>query len=338
MSGGKIMKRIFIVAVSISGLMLLSCSPSSEKLMPKPKHKSNKSTHDTFDPIVDILFVIDNSGSMQSHQTNLANNVRLFVDKIKQFQILDYHIGVTTTSVYESYSKSEDGQLVGKPLVVDKNTPNLDAALYNNMLVGTDGSAEEMPFAATYLALTEPNLSGANAGFYRPRADLAIIYLTDTEDQSEDVVKDASFLQQFLFSLKGGDSSKIHTYGAIVPSNVYDCQRESYSLPVRIENFFSLTGGISFSLCDPNFGAKLALIGDNLVGKIAQTIRLSQIPIPSTIRVTYGTQIVPNDRRYGWVYNPAENSLLLGPDFELSDQQPQGTKLEIYFTVADSFP
>lgn len=322
----------FAFSVAIVGA-LISCSPSSEKLVPQPDKKMSKSRHNTFDPVVDILFVIDNSGSMYSHQTNLAKNIRLFIDKIKQFQILDFHIGVTTTSVASSYGSSDDGALVGSPKFVDHNTPNLDQVLYDNLVVGTEGSATEMPFAGAYLALTEPNLSGRNIGFYRERADLAIIYLTDTDDQSESIVIDANFLAQFMFSLKNGDAKKVHTYGAIIPSNVSNCPREGYERPVRIEEFFKLTGGISFSLCDPDFGDKLADIGDNLVGQIARVMRLSEIPDVKSIRVNYGTQIVPNDFLTGWVYNPAENSIMLGPDFKLSEQLP-GTKLEVYFAIS----
>jgi hypothetical protein len=258
----------------------------------------------------------------------LAYNIQLFIAKIKQFQMLQFHIGVTSTSVHDY--NSEDGRLMGTPIFVDQNTPNLDQVLYKNLIIGTSGSGTEKPMDATYLALTEPNLSGPNQGFYRQSADLAVIYLTDAEDQSDEYVKAPSDLSDLLFKLKGGDGTKVHVYGAYVPSNVNNCDRDEDTLPVRLEEFFKRTNAITFSLCDTAFGAKLAAVGENLVSQIAHAIRLTKIPKPQTIKVNYGTQVIPNDARVGWTYNPIYNSIILGGDLVLSSQQP-GTTLTVEF-------
>jgi hypothetical protein len=48
----------------------------------------------------DILFVVDDSGSMNDNQTNLANNLGAFIDRLASLPIEDdYQIGVTTTDV-----------------------------------------------------------------------------------------------------------------------------------------------------------------------------------------------------------------------------------------------
>ena len=48
----------------------------------------------------DILFVIDDSGSMGEEQTNLASNLGVFIDRLASFAIEDdYQIGVITTDV-----------------------------------------------------------------------------------------------------------------------------------------------------------------------------------------------------------------------------------------------
>lgn len=49
---------------------------------------------------VDILFVIDDSGSMRAHQATLAKNIDRFVDAFAKSSIVDFHIGVL--SVYDS--------------------------------------------------------------------------------------------------------------------------------------------------------------------------------------------------------------------------------------------
>ncbi len=49
----------------------------------------------SFNPAVDILFVIDDSLSMEKHQKNLSNNIKLFVDELAKVKAIDFHIGYT---------------------------------------------------------------------------------------------------------------------------------------------------------------------------------------------------------------------------------------------------
>ena len=59
----------------------------------------------------DLLFVVDDSGSMASNQSNLAQNFGAFIDELAKTQRdraqrglvpLDFHIAITTSSVYEN--------------------------------------------------------------------------------------------------------------------------------------------------------------------------------------------------------------------------------------------
>jgi hypothetical protein len=104
------MKRWWLFA-----FVLFSCSGAADKWMfPFDTHPNNKIEGDpteVFDPRVDILFVVDSSGSMMSHQENLAKNIDLFVDKFVQAGTLDFHVGVITTDMDFTGHK---GQLWGK--------------------------------------------------------------------------------------------------------------------------------------------------------------------------------------------------------------------------------
>src|SRR5688572_11894683 len=60
---------------------------------------------------MDLLFVIDNSGSMAEEQGNLGANFPKFIKLLDDFKtsagdILDYRIGVTTTGRTATYSAS----------------------------------------------------------------------------------------------------------------------------------------------------------------------------------------------------------------------------------------
>ncbi len=66
---------------------------------------------------VDILWVIDNSGSMCEEQAALRKNFKAFIDKITS-QNIDFHIGVTTTQMKELFSPEPvaiPGQLQSTP-------------------------------------------------------------------------------------------------------------------------------------------------------------------------------------------------------------------------------
>lgn len=51
-------------------------------------------------PMLDLLFVIDDSNSMEPHQNNLAAAMKSFTDELSKLNLLDYRIGVT--SIYDS--------------------------------------------------------------------------------------------------------------------------------------------------------------------------------------------------------------------------------------------
>lgn len=173
----------------------------------------------------DILFVVDDSGSMEENQANLAANLGVFVQALKDAPVQnDFRVGVTTSSVtrfvasesvYRQYTSPSPsagtpfpagaivavtpgtpGELVydatqyaatggwGGERFLSVSDPDLLAKFDANVRVGADGSGKEQPFLAARLALSD-RLADANAGFLRPGARLAVIFVTDEDDCSE---------------------------------------------------------------------------------------------------------------------------------------------------------
>ncbi|MBN2359145.1 MAG: choice-of-anchor D domain-containing protein, partial [Deltaproteobacteria bacterium] len=118
-------------------------------------------------PTIDILFVVDNSGSMQQEQQSLAQNFTAFIQFTSELDI-DYHIGVTTTDT----ARSDAGALVAP--VIANTGPGATSDPIGEFIaavnVGTNGSATEKGLHAAVLALTEPLVETANAGFLRDTA------------------------------------------------------------------------------------------------------------------------------------------------------------------------
>ena len=294
----------------------------------------------TYNPKIDILFVVDNSGSMDSHQTTLSRNIALFTNEIFKSKTLDFHIGVVTSTADGNFGSTPgtNGILVGNPNYIDKNTPNGVSLLASDLMVGTMGSGSEMFFDPVVLALSSANTTGPNIGFYRPDAYLAVIFITDAEDQSSRTHTPQDFYNSLL-ALKSGAKEKILSYGAIIPTgDRTGCPRDDGSVtPLRIEKFFQLTGGALnttyYSLCDPQYGVKLAGVGADIVMKTGRYMFLDRRPIIETIKVTFGTQVVPEDPKVGWSFNPSKNAIELGDGIVWSSQPPN-TAVEVTFDPA----
>ncbi len=311
---------------------LYACSPTSPKLQPMPdfSNQIKSENNNVFRrPKVDILFIVDDSGSMSTHQKNLSNNIELFVDEFSKLKLIDYHIGVISTS------ENDNGELRGVPKYVEAKTFNGLNILKSNVILGTSGSATEMVFAPLVRALSSKNQLGANAGFYRQSAYLIPIFITDAEDQSDEASSkiNAEETLDFLFDLKK-DKNKILSFGAIVPSNEVDCSRDAFEKPTRIEEFLSLNinkGNNIVSLCDTQFGKKLVDFSKAIVNAVNRPIILAQRPNVQTIRVFFGTQEIFPSFLNGWIYDPKDNSIKLGKDLTLDENQPPDSAIEVYF-------
>ena len=162
---------------------------------------------------MDLIFVVDDSGSMVEEQANLASNFGGFVNVLNSYQTadgdaLDYRIAVTTTGRdidYEidpsvpswfpidpppvAFSESGDNGAMrngcgGSKRWVDKADGNVESVFPCRAEVGTGGPSIEMPFFATELALTDRMADGTNQGFLRDDALLALVILTDEDDCS----------------------------------------------------------------------------------------------------------------------------------------------------------
>ena len=155
---------------------------------------------------MDIVFVVDDSGSMAEEQQNLATNFPMFAQLLSQYQVngmpLDFRVGLTTTGRTVSYNvavpgfgtlpQSETGDngafkdtCGSTARFLQSSDPNVDQTLACRANVGTSGPSVEMPMLMSKYALGDRITDGTNGQFLRPDALLAIIYLTDEDDQSQ---------------------------------------------------------------------------------------------------------------------------------------------------------
>lgn len=289
---------------------------------------------------LDILFVIDDSGSMAQSQALLASNVTELVRAAKDSGA-DIHAAVVTTNMDTQPWSAKPGASwkgifagAGKKVAATADgdfdkvlTENLQAAMT------TDGSGTEQPFLAIQTALSEPLLSTTNAGFLRESAALAILVLTDADDQSLMPVAD------FVKALKAlKTKAPVTMHAAYVPSAEVEsasCTRSGEPAPVRIEEALKAMGTVteSVSLCDPAFGTKIKQIGEGYKTAELRTVQLKVAPILQTVAISYGTENFDRgDLTFGWAYNSAKQEIVFGDKINWLSQ-PEGTPVVIEYTA-----
>lgn len=169
----------------------------------------------------DLLFVIDDSPSMENEQQKLAAAFPELVARLAALDPpVDYRVAVLTTSVVERFGPCDGaasgaaeqcsadfgggpftcdggaclrafdtlaGRLVGapgNPVILDSarlDGATLAARFAENVRVGLAGSRQEQPLRALTLAFT----NGALDDFWRPDARLVVLVATDEDDCSD---------------------------------------------------------------------------------------------------------------------------------------------------------
>lgn len=293
---------------------------------------------------VDVLFVIDNSGSMMEEQQSLGANFSSFMSAALESGV-DYHIGVTTTGLDPSsggWSQcpggadgGENGRLFpadgSSPRIITPQTPNAAAVFANNTHVGVC-HWNEQGLDGAYRALSEPLLhslddprtpqsADGNGGFIRPDARLAIIFISDEEDFSSQPVP---FYETYFRSLKDNDPSKLSISAVVGPRDLSSCSTASSS-GLRYIQLAEDTGGVVESICTPNWSNSLENLSDSAFGP-KRNFPLSDVPAdPSKIAV----RVNGADVTSGWHYDAGTNSVL----FDAGSAPPAGSYVEITYPL-----
>ncbi|MFN7142178.1 MAG: choice-of-anchor D domain-containing protein [Myxococcota bacterium] len=251
---------------------------------------------------IDVLWVIDNSGSMAQEQARVAAAIRSFFDWFTTLN-LDYQMGVITTDVVNPvYS----GRLVGTPTFIDDATVAPEAELAEAIEVGTEDMGDESGLQAVELALSEPLISTDNLGFLRPDANLAIVFLSDEPEYS---ANDAAHYVSFLGTLKA-DPEDILVSG-ILGDYGTGCTNTCEGLPQdarpsdKYLDVISAFGGVSGSICTCDLSPILDEIGMETTRYIRSFI-LSDVPTDPSAIVVY----VDGEEATGWTWIEMTNEIV----------------------------
>lgn len=272
----------------------------------------------------DILWVVDNSCSMGDEQSSLAVNFASFVQIVEALD-MDYQIGVTTTDV------GDNGLLEGTTPIITPNTPDPAGTFAANVNLGTSGSGIEKGFDGAYLALSSPNIDpgGANAAFLRDEAGLRVIFVSDEQEQS--TLLNNGDPQSYVTYFEGLKANPEHVILSDITGGLTGCSGGGGSASSGTDYVQAtvLTGGISASICDPNWVSTLSALAW-LAQSFADTFELSKTPVPETIEVRLSTDGINYVPIYvGWVFDQALNAIV----FDLDHIPDNGDIIEVEYTV-----
>jgi hypothetical protein len=281
-------------------------------------------------PEVDILFVIDNSCSMSAEQASLTQNFDSFI-AFAEAQALDYRIAVVSTDgdacpnpppadrppgmAQGRCGYFADGSASGQTdpdwrLITPDEQPSPAAAFRAIATQGINGSGAERGLQAAYNALSSPRITGWNAGFLRPDAYLALIFIADEDDQSLNTV---DFFVNYFRAIKGFRNTNLFSASAIVGDVPNGCA--SGDPGFRYVDTAQQTGGVVESICTTDWAVALENLGLSVFGYKSRFF-LSNQPIPASVQVLIDGVPVAATSMTGqvrWTYDDMTNSLNFAP-------------------------
>ena len=235
---------------------------------------------------IDILFVVDNSGSMGRVQSSLSSNFDTFIN-IFAASGVDYHIAFITT---------DSAEFVGEIVTPLFSDPVGEANSQINS-IGTMGSPHEKGIEFSYEALRGAGDAAPGSEFFREDAKLVIIYISDEDDHGSIT---PSVAATYFLALK--TSSTYVTAHSVIGDVPGGCGMAQPGF--LYDDITMLMSGTSLSICSPDWGTPMEQLA--VESMINNTFKLSDSnPVEQTIEV-----MVDGVISYDWTYDSIYNAVV----------------------------
>ncbi|RJO63261.1 MAG: hypothetical protein C4523_21080 [Myxococcales bacterium] len=237
-------------------------------------------------PRADVLFAVDCSGSMADDVELVLGGFAAFFAAAAQRQG-DYQFAMISMDTEDADAR---GRFLGEPAILPSQgeealSPEEIMSRMTDRIHGCGGSITEAGLEAVRLALSEPLVSGPNAGFLRDRARLGLVFISDENDQSPSSLQ--SYIDFFL-SLAGGDRLRAYALVGDMPEG---CQRDQFSQAEAGARYIAFQDAVNpadvegfYSVCSESFAAVFEAMAASLF-ELPRRFALSRPADPATIRV-----------------------------------------------------
>jgi hypothetical protein len=221
----------------------------------------------------DILFVIDNSGSMSEEQALLRSGFPSFTSALNTYSggTLEWHVAITSTDV-ASAGAGKQGALVefsGMPpntyfLDSSTNVNQANAAFQSTVMLGTAGSGDERGIAGARMAAEKEFGTATTHGFIRADTPLSVIVLSDEDERSsqdptngqyiamEPIDMPANFVPEIRLLDTASSIPKTITFHSIVTSTAQCLAGPGENMGSTYMSLSNLTNGIIGDICALN--------------------------------------------------------------------------------------
>lgn len=288
----------------------------------------------------DVLFVVDDSCSMEDEQEELAANFDNFIQEFEGTN-LDFHIGVTRGDL--SGPDSDWGvleTLSDGARWIDADTVDAVSEFNTIANVGSAGSgACEMGLQASFSALTyQSNPGGPNDGFYRADAMLTLVIVSDEIDHGGafsplgncEGIQPVEYIPWWLYSLKGYANQDKLIFTAIIGDRPGGCGSGEDGADEG-EGYWDVVdavGGHFLSVCSDDWADFLTQLGFEAAG-LKTSFQLRRIPVESTIVV----ELDGVEQQLGvvWTYDRTRNAI----DFPLEYVPEELSMLTVTYQLAE---
>ena len=239
--------------------------------------------------VPDLLFVVDDTASMAQEQVSLAARFSTLADDLDAADV-SWQVGAVRTSM----QGEQAGWLQGSPWILTPDIDDRGAAFADMVQVGTKGSSPEAGLAAAIEALALSVPGEANAGFRRPDALLHVVFVSDADDHSQDLLGAdpvGAFLEVLAAEAEAtGLPARASGLVGDVPSG---CSSASGTAQPAFRYTEAVEGaqGVTTSICAVDFGPFLASLAEASLSW-QTTFELSGVPEAGTLRVEVGGEAV----------------------------------------------
>ncbi len=223
----------------------------------------------------DILFVIDNSPTMDDDQANLFRNFPVMMDFLLQTG-LDFRVGVTSTN------KVRGGKLysaAGEDFITPSSAdPTGEFVNMAQQIPRSPGAANnESGIATTFMALND-----TAANFLRPGAGLHVVVMSDEDDQTGGNPITRTEFISFLQTLPQDPDAV--TFSAIVCHRGDPCLDNGGSVGDNYMAVSNAVGGVVWPINDNDYTDALQLLAMQAAG-LRDEFFLTQLPVPGSVKV-----------------------------------------------------
>jgi hypothetical protein len=236
-----------------------------------------------FDRSLDLLLVIDNSGSMAEEQVNLSDKLSPLLSFV---QNSDWRIGVVTTDPKDGCLRS----------LISKTDQNAMTAFASAVQPGIKGSGNERGIQQAVAGLKgECNPSGA---WLRNQSTVGVLIVSDEDNCSDgkgcgtDPWASQAYLSDYLRSIRQpGINARV--YGLIGHPSLTSTQCKTMAAKAnQYAAVIDETGGSWGSICDADYTQTLQAISKDISVILLTQFNLKNVPIASTLKVYKNNALV----------------------------------------------